>query len=345
MSIKNVKIKNFTVFNDISVDFSNGVNVIIGENGTGKTHLMKAMYSMINVEDDNLVATLGKYFQSDNYLESLTQRGKDIVLALSSDVYKLTNESDYLYTKNTIVHNPRPDQDVFTISHGNDAKYTFGYTSEKEKSLFLLAKDMLTHSKGFVSLYDELKIPFDKSYRDLLSKSLLPESKKISLLAEKVLAKIEHLIDGKVIVENDTFYTFKSNGTKIKFSLEAEGIKKIATLWQFIMNGSITKGSVLFWDEPEANINPSLYKDVAEILLELSRNGVQIFIATHNYNFAKYIEVLSKDSDNVRYHSLYKTDDGVKCETEEKFTLLSNNALREDNINLYDAEMKKEFEE
>ena len=50
-------------------------------------------------------------------------------------------------------------------------------------------------------------------------------------------------------------------------------------------------GNILLWDEPEANLNPELFPLVAEILLELQKNDVQIFVATHSYNFAKYLEI------------------------------------------------------
>ena len=39
------------------------------------------------------------------------------------------------------------------------------------------------------------------------------------------------------------------------------------------MNESIRKGTVLQWDEPEANINPRLMPDLVEIMLELVRSG------------------------------------------------------------------------
>lgn len=42
------------------------------------------------------------------------------------------------------------------------------------------------------------------------------------------------------------------------------------------------------WDEPEANLNPELYPLVAEILLELQENGVQIFLATHSYKISEW---------------------------------------------------------
>ena len=40
MKIKRIKFQNYTVFEDQQMEFSPGINVIIGENGTGKTHLM-----------------------------------------------------------------------------------------------------------------------------------------------------------------------------------------------------------------------------------------------------------------------------------------------------------------
>ena len=36
MKIKRIKFQNYTVFEDQQMEFSPGINVIIGENGTGK---------------------------------------------------------------------------------------------------------------------------------------------------------------------------------------------------------------------------------------------------------------------------------------------------------------------
>ena len=64
-------------------------------------------------------------------------------------------------------------------------------------------------------------------------------------------------------------------------------------------------------DEPEANLNPELYPLVANILLELQKNGVQIFVATHSYNFAKYLEIRRSEKEQVRFHNLYKNENQV----------------------------------
>ena len=39
-------LQNFTAFKECTMEFVPGVNVFVGENGTGKTHAMKALYAM-----------------------------------------------------------------------------------------------------------------------------------------------------------------------------------------------------------------------------------------------------------------------------------------------------------
>lgn len=65
----------------------------------------------------------------------------------------------------------------------------------------------------------------------------------------------------------------------------------MALLWQLIKNGTLERGSILFWDEPEANINPIHIPVLAEMLMMLQRDGVQVFVSTHDYFLAKYIEI------------------------------------------------------
>ena len=46
MAISNCKIDNFTVLENERIEFCAGVNVIIGANGTGKSHLLKVLYAL-----------------------------------------------------------------------------------------------------------------------------------------------------------------------------------------------------------------------------------------------------------------------------------------------------------
>jgi len=39
--LKSLRIRNFTVFKEADLTFAGGLNVIVGANGTGKSHLLK----------------------------------------------------------------------------------------------------------------------------------------------------------------------------------------------------------------------------------------------------------------------------------------------------------------
>ena len=43
MPLTKIELNNVTVFNKMTVEFNAGVNVFLGENGVGKTHIMKLL--------------------------------------------------------------------------------------------------------------------------------------------------------------------------------------------------------------------------------------------------------------------------------------------------------------
>ena len=146
---------------------------------------------------------------------------------------------------------------------------------------------------------------------------------------------------------------------KLEFSFEAEGLRKFALLWKLIRNGLLEKDSVLIWDEPESNLNPELIPVLVDVLLELQRSGVQIFIATHSYNLAKYFEVKREKDDNVIFHSLYYeksnkdfpnkyiskefnfVTSGIKIKSDNYFGKLNNNAILDADSKLLDEVIEK----
>lgn len=141
-------------------------------------------------------------------------------------------------------------------------------------------------------------------------------------------------------MHEDRFYLKPGTQAKLEFNLVAEGLRKIALLWQLIKNGTLEKGSVLFWDEPEANINPKYIPVLAELLVMLESEGVQIFVSTHDYFLSKYIEVKRSENSEVQYISLYKDEeDRVQCETAKEFELLEHNAIMDTFRQLYREEI------
>ena len=69
--IKTLKLSNFTVFKEAELEFSPGLNVIVGENGTGKSHLLKLAYTILRscvaskVYDDTYESTINAMVAQD----------------------------------------------------------------------------------------------------------------------------------------------------------------------------------------------------------------------------------------------------------------------------------------
>ena len=120
-------------------------------------------------------------------------------------------------------------------------------------------------------------------------------------------------------------------------------MRKLGLLWLLIRNGSLRPGAVLFWDEPETNLNPKLYGVVIEVLLELQRVGVQIFLATHDYVILRELDLQAKKDDRVAFHSLYRSEETgeLACHTTREFLELHPNAIMEAFDSIYDREIKR----
>ena len=79
---------------------------------------------------------------------------------------------------------------------------------------------------------------------------------------------------------------------------------------------------------------------LAELLIMLEKEGVQIFVSTHDYFFFMYIEIKRKSDSNVQYISLYKDEmSKVQCEIAKEFELLEHNTIMDTFRQLYREEI------
>ena len=314
--LKQLNIRNFTVFKQANFEFASGLNVIVGENGTGKSHVLRLVYSVIaanrkpintlNSEEHNLlwqrdhVEKLVGVFRAGS-IENLMRIDKNkkrysLWVWLTFDDPQLNAALEYREKKgNTsgIVHIPEK-QSVATVC-------------------FMPTRELLTIYPGFVSLYEGRYLEFEETYYDtclLLGEPLLKKP------MTDLLAILEEAMGGKVLLERGRFYLVSDLG-KVEMPMVAEGIRKLAMLAQLIAVGALQKHGYLFWDEPEANLNPRLIKVVARVILQLAKAGIQVFIATHSLFLLRELEVLQaveKKPVPQRYFALKQTADGVEVE-------------------------------
>lgn len=328
MIIKKIKLENYTVFENQQIEFSPGINVIIGENGTGKTHILKVLYSACQSVDKKV---------------SFSQK---LVSTMLPDDYKIsrliTRKPGNRAAMIRIIAGEKEDSAdrvLKAVFHGKTKKWEAEVIGEdgwensfaEISSIFIPAKEILSHSYNLNAASQKNNVRFDDTYLDVINAAKVDISAgRNSDSKNAMLKKIQEMTHGTVIYDanRDEFY-LKNGNSKQEFNLVAEGIRKMALLWQLVKNGTLEKGSLLFWDEPEANINPTYISIIVEMLLELQRQGVQIFISTHDYMIASYFEVKKQEGDRLVFHSLSHSEDAdmIHYEHSESFDELKNNAI------------------
>ena len=211
--------------------------------------------------------------------------------------------------------------------------------------VYVPEKDILEHAKGLLSFIKQKQTGFSALYEDVLIAAQDVPTQEQSKIQKSIGQKIAAIIGGIVQWEqgDGMFYTIRTDGTRIPFAYEASGFKRLGYLGLLVASGQLQPGSVLFWDEPENSLNPELIPDLVNILLELSRNGVQIFIATHSELLASYFAVSRKKEDNLTFISLYIDNDSgeIKSDTDDRFDLLEPNTLKIESVKLYEKQIVK----
>ncbi len=354
--IKSIEIENFTCFEQVKIDFSSGVNVIIGENGTGKTHLLKLLYSTfkhrinpkiydyssktVNYSSSSVRKLFKEYFVVTNPSNLIRRNSSDIRNHSSGVIVSVDNFlNSYYLQKGTM-------ESEINMSNVVE-KFVYDNLNKNMDSIYIHPQEMLSWQEGFLALYEKREVTFDKTYKDLalaLDAGLL----KNSYLAEaqKLVRSLENVINGKITRKDRKFYFIFDEykyKDEIESSIVATGINKIGQLIYLILNGSITKESILFWDEPEASLNPKYISIVSKFLQTLANWGVQIFVATHDYLLVHQLSLAAEyrndNTPDMRFFALYKTQrNGTKVEFGETLTSIQNDAILDEFAKHYDVE-------
>lgn len=331
MPVTKIKLERFTAFKELEVEFSPGINALVGANGTGKTHLMKACYAACDVSrtGDNLAQKLiGVFLPSRRNGGRLVQRDDD---QAKGEV------AVHIGTRRMFAS----FEGHATSSGGGMIDRTVG----SKETVYIPVKEMLANAPGFLSLYAAREIHFEEVYQDILHRAYLPPLRgPIDVLHERLLESIRSVIGGEITVNGEEFFLTDEEGD-LEFNLLAEGWRKLGLLWLLIRNGTLQNGSVLFWDEPETNLNPKMFKIVMNVLLELQRGGVQVFFATHDYVILKELDLQMTEEDNVAFHSLYRDKETgeIACHTTNHYLGIHHNAIDEAFTDLYDREIMRSF--
>lgn len=321
--LQNLTIRNFTVFANASLDFGRHLNVIVGENGAGKSHLLKLPYSLLQTSyEEGRKPTNADAAPSKAALQSRLAE-KLVGVFRPEQLGRLARRKQ---------GRERCDMHLSCEDAQLDIAASFATNSRTEVSIsklpsawldiapaYMPTRELLSIYPGFISLYDSHYLQFEETWRDtclLLGQPLQkgPKEQRIRNLLEPLETAMGGVIE---LDSNGRFYLRNAQG-RMEIPLVAEGLRKLGMLARLVATGALLEKAYLFWDEPEANLNPRLIRQVAGTIAALCKAGIQIFFATHSLFLLREIEMLLEHGCfsklDTRFFGLHLEDGGVSVQ-------------------------------
>ena len=335
MRLKALKVENFAAFTEADLTFAKGLNVFVGENGTGKTLLMRLPYAVMRLLADLsragelpaksvLQRRIAEKIVGVARPESLGRLAKrqpgrqrcEVSLALAgrAGVAGLSPWKGH----ECIDFNFATQTKAAVVLHGAPPSRR----QRQPRPIYLPPRELLTIHPGFVALYDTYQTEFDETWRDTCQ--LLGEPARWGAGNDQIVQLLEEAMGGRLERDRkaDRFYLRRVGSGRMEAPLMAEGVRKLGMLAQLAATGALERGGCLFWDEPEAHLHPALIRCVARVMLDLCARDMQIFVATHSLFLLREFELLGAESHRKveqRYFAFAKEADRVAVRQAEEW--------------------------
>jgi AAA15 family ATPase/GTPase len=290
--INQIKLDNFGPLSQIDWSGLGRINLVIGGNGTGKSFLLKAVYSSLRTLED--------------YKRGNEQRSASEILWEKLYWTFQAEKIGDLVSKGA----DAPLSSALTIDH-NDFSYSFGKDTSKQisglenhvpprasNSIFLPAKEVLSLHQIILKSREQDKVfGFDDTYFDL-AKALRISTSRGRNYEEfsKSRRQLEDILGG--VIEYDEAsgrWSFVKGRHKFPIGVTAEGIKKIAILDTLLGNRYLGTNSVVMIDEPESALHPTAISQLLDIVAMLAERGIQFFMASHSYFVVKKMFLIAQE--------------------------------------------------
>lgn len=333
--IESVSLKNCGVHSNIEWKDLSRINLLIGENGTGKTFILKTIYAAMRTIElahrGDLKKEAGAIlpekllwtFQVESLGELVNKESRERL----SFKMKLDDKSfSYAFGKDTTKEIRLLESD---FRDGRDAD-----------SVFVPAKEVLSLQNVILKSREQDYIfGFDDTYLELVRALQIPRKQGNNYRAFASSRKdLRDVLDGSVDYdEKARQWFYKKGNARYSINTTAEGIKKIAVFDRLLANRYISPDSIIFLDEVETSLHPKAVVQFLRIIYELSKTGLQFFIASHSYFVIKALYLMAKrDSCDMAVLSL---NIGEAPRHDNLLHGIPENSIIDESVRLYEEEI------
>ena len=288
--IKSFSIQNFGCLDNVRVDSLSKINLVVGPNSSGKSTLLKALYTGLKS------AEMYKRGKDDRVLMSIFQEKLRRVFQVDSlgELVKVGLSAAELEMKTSYEHM------LMRIS-SKDKPILSEWTSpvpRDDNSVFIPAKEVISIQPiiNRARFIDQI-FGFDETYSDLCTALSLPTTKGKNYKNFASSRKTLKDVTGGVVFYDvkKTKWMFTKDDVILPIELASDGIKKIGILDTLLGNRYLSPKSVVFIDEIESSLHPEAISKLLDIVYALSQTGMQFFISTHSYFVVKKLYLIAQE--------------------------------------------------
>jgi len=225
MYISNLKLSNFRNYKTLNINLDKNINIIIGNNGEGKTNLLESIYvlgltkSHRSFIDNNLIRNncdsckIKAKLNKDNYKSEL-----EIILENKNKILKIDKQiinknSDYISNMNIIIFYPE-DLELIKGSPATRRRFLNLELSQLNRNYLIILND---YNKLLKMRNDYLKNNYiDENYLNILTDYLIDKAISIYKTRKKFIDKLNDIIN------NVYFDIAKLSNFNIKYKTSIE---------------------------------------------------------------------------------------------------------------------------
>ncbi len=313
--IDSISIENFRCFNHLKIKGFKSINLIGGQNNSGKTALLEALLLAISPSGNNIDnlrqfrnengnqirKNSGKvwnyFFYNQDKLQTIKivathveNKSTNVELLCTSDVdtvlqslsKTLGNGNERMYE---LMLRNFSDNSLLNVK-GNSSVKPFNYfiIPNKEKGGFDYLGNIITNYNDSQSFLPTSRRPTDDYLAELYSKTR--ENKKIKVLND-ILTVLDNRIEGSEIDAPGGEPVIKlllNDGESFPLAMFGDAVRKITELVLVLLNMS---SKVLLIDEIENGIHFTKHRELWTKLFQIVGDDIQIFATSHSLEMIK----------------------------------------------------------
>ncbi|MEA5549473.1 AAA family ATPase [Anabaena cylindrica UHCC 0172] len=286
MKVSKLELTNIRGYENAQIEFSPGINIIVGENNSGKTTILRTLLFLQDknsitsddIRKDKKKGKINLFFNGDTnqYFDSyinqlITDNNNQLEIEFEDNFYKKILINGEKYEHLSISNN------TSLIKDTEEQNFIYPFLSKRKVTKYNEEVGEYYANKvlgNFSNLYAKV---------DRISGDGLLEKDEFVRVCEKILG---FRISSSTANYSGKKATYVINSSQnISLEIMGEGVANIVGL---ILDLCVAKDKLFIMEEPENDIHPKALKKLLDFIIEKSHNN-QFLITTHSNIVLKYL--------------------------------------------------------